>query len=263
MPHMRFLVLDEADRLLDLGFSAQINTIIEVRYVPVVSVHLLPLLPSSALPIVVSLSALCLFHCLNRAPPHQAIDVARSKSGTPVGRVQTILLSATITKFVRALAGRVLNEPVAIDADSGTGTTKFLELPPKAPAASPHAAGVVDGRFLCLICRPRLLLASLAWAPCESCSLWLLSCPRCSISRSNCRGRDGRCVLGSKYYHFCVNLRTHPSCGPGGGDPGAASKDAPDSHFTPINLSQFFVPVPMKWRLVTLLGLLRRQVTDT
>ena len=50
-------------------------------------------------------------------------------------------------------------------------------------------------------------------------------------------------------------------------DSGEADGDAPptlaiqsESHATPKMLTQYFIAVPMKWRLVTLLGLLRRQM---
>jgi hypothetical protein len=35
-----------------------------------------------------------------------------------------------------------------------------------------------------------------------------------------------------------------------------------EEHATPKQLTQYFIAVPMKWRLVTLLGLLRRQMAS-
>lgn len=119
---------------------------------------------------------------------------ARAKAGV-THRLQTVMLSATITRFVRALAAKVLQNPVAVDADSNSGTTSFLEVPAGKPAAG--GAGLAP--------------ASSTESP---------------------------------------------------ADEATGTADAPDSHFTPKNLSQYYIPVPVKWRLVTLLGLLRRQFAE-
>jgi hypothetical protein len=151
----------------------------------------------------------------------QELKGARAKAAQMLGirrtvHLQTVLLSATITASVKALASKSLVDPVAVDADEASQADKKKKKDSKSVAAP-------SGKRVKL-----------------------------STDSDDEGGGDG-----------VVDGDAEEEEGAARGGGGAADIDAmtaSESHATPTSLSQYFVAVPMKWRLVTLLGLLRRQM---
>lgn len=136
----RYLALDEADRMIDMGFEGDIRTIFSYFKVPPPpqpfqgflhcpsphAYHILlwrALSPCTALSSAPTSRGLCpsclispeLIPYTSLAHPHSALHASAPASTLPQGQRQTLLFSATMPKKIQNFAKSALVKPVTIN----------------------------------------------------------------------------------------------------------------------------------------------------
>ncbi len=169
-----------------------------------------------------------------QAKADQFLGVKRSRP------MQIVLLSATITEAVKQLASKSLSDPVAVDVDK---------------VAKPSAAGKgAAGRGAAATAAASLVAATAAAAAKKK---W-----RASDEDGDSDGGGAVGAGGAGAGTLDADAVAADADGAVAGAGAGAARARPEEHATPKLLTQYFIAVPMKWRLVTLLGLLRRQMAS-